>query len=615
MAKYVFITGGVVSSLGKGVTSASLALLLKSRGYRVFMQKLDPYLNVDPGTMSPYQHGEVFVTDDGAETDLDLGHYERFAGVTCTKASNFTSGRIYSAVLARERAGGYLGGTVQVVPHVTDEIKAAIRSAGEAHGDEPAPDIVLCEIGGVSGDIESLPFLEAARQFRFEAGAENTCFVHLTLVPYLKAAGELKTKPSQHSVGQLRAIGIVPDILVCRTERTIPPEHLDKLALFCNVRRECVIEEKDVAESVYAVPRELREQGLDEQVLHQLRLDIWPIRHTVWDTLVRKATQPKRACRIALVGKYVAVRDAYKSVHEALQHAGMARDARVEVVPIEAETLERFEGSKVRKFKSSKFADSEPANFRTCEPANGRKAQIEPANARLEDFDGILIPGGFGSRGVEGKIEAIRFARENGVPLLGICLGMQCAVIECSRDLLGWADANSTEFDPATKHPVIDLMESQRGVTQKGGTMRLGAYPCVLRKGSLSARLYGLKSQVSSRKSDLRPADLRPATSEMVGTTISERHRHRYELAMDSEARRALEAAGLRVSGVSPDGSLAEVVELPGHPYFIACQFHPEFKSRPTAPHPLFLGLVSAALARKPSPARGATRRAPGRAL
>ena len=566
--KYVFITGGVVSSLGKGITSASLALLLKSRGYKVFMQKLDPYLNVDPGTMSPYQHGEVFVTDDGAETDLDLGHYERFAGVTCTKASNFTSGRIYSAVLARERAGGYLGGTVQVVPHVTDEIKAAIRSAGEAHGDEPAPDIVLCEIGGVSGDIESLPFLEAARQFRFEAGAENTCFVHLTLVPYLKAAGELKTKPSQHSVGQLRAIGIIPDILVCRTERAIPPEHLDKLALFCNVRRECVIEEKDVAESVYGVPRELREQGLDEQVLHQLRLDIWPIRHTVWDTLVRKATRPKRACRIALVGKYVAVRDAYKSVHEALQHAGMARDARVEVVPIEAETLE------------------------------GRGGAAAAARRALADFDGILVPGGFGSRGVEGKIAAIRYAREHKVPLLGICLGMQCAVIECSRDLLGWADANSTEFDPATKHPVIDLMESQRGVTQKGGTMRLGAYPCVLRKGSLAAKLYGPASSRSS------------LVTRHSSLTVSERHRHRYELAMDSEARKALEAAGLRVSGVSPDGSLAEVVELPGHPYFIACQFHPEFKSRPTAPHPLFLGLVTAALARAPrAPRRSASGR------
>ena len=556
MSKYVFITGGVVSSLGKGVTSASLALLLKSRGYRVFMQKLDPYLNVDPGTMSPYQHGEVFVTDDGAETDLDLGHYERFAGVTCSKASNFTSGRIYSAVLARERAGGYLGGTVQVIPHITDEIKAAILSAGERHGDEPAPDIVLCEIGGVSGDIESLPFLEAARQFRFEVGAENTCFVHLTLVPYLKAAGELKTKPSQHSVGQLRAIGIIPDILVCRTERTIPPEHLDKLALFCNVRRECVIEEKDVAESVYAVPRELREQGLDEQVLRQLHLDIWPIRHTVWDTLVRKATKPKRSCRIALVGKYVAVRDAYKSVHEALQHAGMAKDAHVEVVPIEAEELENEKGKK-------------------------------DTGKQLGGFDGILIPGGFGSRGVEGKITAIRYAREHKIPLLGICLGMQCSVIECARDLLGWVDANSTEFDPATKHPVIDLMESQRGVTQKGGTMRLGAYPCVLRKGSLAAKLYAASKFHAPHATRFSPL------------TISERHRHRYELAYDGEARKALEAAGLRVSGVSPDGSLVEVVELPDHPYFIACQFHPEFKSRPTAPHPLFVGLVAAALARQ----------------
>ena len=546
MAKFVFITGGVVSSLGKGVTSASLALLLKSRGYRVFMQKLDPYLNVDPGTMSPYQHGEVFVTDDGAETDLDLGHYERFAGVTCTKASNYTSGRIYSAVLARERAGGYLGGTVQVVPHVTDEIKAAIRSAGEAHGGEPAPDVVLCEIGGVSGDIESLPFLEAARQFRYEAGPANACFVHLTLVPYLRAAGELKTKPSQHSVGQLRAIGIVPDILVCRTERTIPPEHLDKLALFCNVRRECVIEEKDVAESVYAVPRELRDQGLDRRVLELIDLPVRPIRHTVWDTLVRKATKPRRACRIALVGKYVAVRDAYKSVHEALHHAGMARDARVEVVPIEAETLE------------------------------GRGRAAAAARRALRAFDGILVPGGFGSRGVEGKIAAIRYARENGIPLLGICLGMQCAVIECARDLLGWHDANSTEFDPDTTHPVIDLMESQRGVTQKGGTMRLGAYPCLLGKATLAARLYR-------------------------AARVAERHRHRYEFAAGTAMQKALAEKGLVASGTSPDGALVEVVELPSHSFFVACQFHPEFKSRPTAPHPLFVGLVTAALARKSS--------------
>lgn len=527
--KYVFITGGVVSSLGKGITSASLALLLKSRGYKVFMQKLDPYLNVDPGTMSPYQHGEVFVTDDGAETDLDLGHYERFAGVTCSKASNFTSGRIYASVLARERAGGYLGGTVQVVPHITNEIKSAIRSAGEHDCD-----IVLCEIGGVSGDIESLPFLEAARQFRFEEGYDNTCFVHLTLVPYLKAAGELKTKPSQHSVGQLRAIGIIPDILVCRTEMTIPKEHLEKLALFCNVRPERVIEEKDVTDSVYAIPRELRRQHLDEEVLKQLHLDIWPIKHTVWDALVKKATQPKCECTIALVGKYIAIRDAYKSVHEALHHAGMANNAKVRVECLEAEDVER--------------------------------------NPKLlNDVDGILVPGGFGDRGVPGKIAAIRFAREKKIPFLGICLGMQCACIEFARDVVGWKDANSTEFDAKTQHPVIDLMESQKGVTAKGGTMRLGAYPCMVKKGSLAAKLY-------------------------KATEISERHRHRYELNFDSPAREALETAGLEVTGTSPDGKLVEIVELPGHPYFIAGQFHPEFKSRPTEPHPLFQGLVAAAL-------------------
>ena len=548
--KYVFITGGVVSSLGKGITSASLALLLKSRGYKVFMQKLDPYLNVDPGTMSPYQHGEVFVTDDGAETDLDLGHYERFAGVTCTKASNYTSGRIYSAVLAREREGGYLGGTVQVVPHITDEIKAAIRSAGEHDCD-----IVLCEIGGVSGDIESLPFLEAARQFRFEEGYENTCFVHLTLVPYLKAAGELKTKPSQHSVGMLRNIGIIPDILVCRTEMPIPEEHMQKLAMFCNVKRDCVIEEKDVTDSVYAVPRELRKQGLDEQVLRQLHLDIWPIKHTVWDTLVRKATQPKKHCRIALVGKYISIRDAYKSIHEALQHAGMENDCKVEVVPIEAEEL-----------------------------------TAHPNSQTLKEADGILVPGGFGSRGVEGKIAAIKYAREHKIPFLGICLGMQCTVIEYARDVLKWSDANSTEFDEKTTHPVIDLMEEQRGITKKGGTMRLGAYPCVLKSGSLADKLYSTKDRKDSS------AALRPSGKGKSASVISERHRHRYELAVRSNGAIAIEKAGLRISGTSPDGTLAEIVELPKHPYFIACQFHPEFKSRPTDPHPLFVGLVSAAL-------------------
>ena len=567
--KYVFITGGVVSSLGKGITSASLALLLKSRGYKVFMQKLDPYLNIDPGTMSPYQHGEVFVTDDGAETDLDLGHYERFAGVTCTKASNYTSGRIYSAVLARERAGGYLGGTVQVVPHITDEIKAAIRSAGEHDCD-----IVLCEIGGVSGDIESLPFLEAARQFRFEEGVENTCFVHLTLVPYLKAAGELKTKPSQHSVGMLRNIGIIPDILVCRTEMPIPEEHKQKLALFCNVRRECVIEEQDVTDSVYAVPRELRKQGLDEQVLRQLHLDIWPVKHTVWDSLVKKATQPKKRCRIALVGKYIAIRDAYKSIHEALQHAGMAKDCKVEVVPIEAEELVPSATCQVPRAKAKHQAPS------TKHPA-------------LSTIDGILVPGGFGSRGVDGKIAAIKYAREHKIPFLGICLGMQCTVIEYARDVLGWSDANSTEFDETTTHPVIDLMEEQRGITQKGGTMRLGAYPCVLKKGTLASKLYGTTERTEHTEKTRRKVQCNSVSSVVK---ISERHRHRYELAYESEARERLEEAGLKVSGTSPDGKLVEIVELPKHPYFIACQFHPEFKSRPTAPHPLFLGLVAAAL-------------------
>ena len=530
--KYIFITGGVVSSLGKGITSASLALLLKSRGYNVFMQKLDPYLNVDPGTMSPYQHGEVFVTDDGYETDLDLGHYERFAGVQCSKASSYTSGRIYSSVLSKERAGKYLGGTVQVIPHITNEIKDAFRSAAES-----GADIVLCEIGGVAGDIESLPFLEAARQFRFEVGVENTCFVHLVLVPYLKAAGELKTKPSQHSVAELRNIGIFPDILVCRTEMTIPQDHLDKLALFCNVKPECVIEEKDVTDSVYAVPRELSKQELDLRVLEQLRLSVHPIIHSEWDKLVKKATQPKYECTIALVGKYIAIRDAYKSVHEALQHAGMEHNAKVKVECIEAEELEK--------------------------------------NPNLiKNADGILIPGGFGSRGVNGKCVAIKYAREHKVPLLGICLGMQCCVIEFARDVLGWKDANSTEFDENTAHPVIDLMDEQKNVTEKGGTMRLGAYPCKLMKDSNAAKLY--KSE-----------------------KISERHRHRYEFNYNSEFRKELEKAGLKIAGTSPDGKLVEMVEIKNHPYFEACQFHPEFKSRPTAPHPLFSGLVKAALAQK----------------
>ena len=406
--------------------------------------------------------------------------------------------------------------------------------------------------------------------------------MHLTLVPYLKAAGELKTKPSQHSVGMLRNIGIIPDILVCRTEMTIPEEHLQKLALFCNVKRECVIEEKDVTDSVYAVPRELRKQGLDEQVLQHLHLDIWPIKHTVWDTLVKKATQPKKTCRIALVGKYISIRDAYKSVHEALQHAGMAKDCKVEVVPIEAEEFVKITTSSGHETRDT------------------RRVSRPTSHVSRALFDGVLVPGGFGARGVEGKIAAIKYAREHKIPFLGICLGMQCTVIEYARDVLGWKDANSTEFDEHTMHPVIDLMEEQRGVTQKGGTMRLGAYPCVLRKGTLAAKLYGTTKDTKYTKNE----DALSCISWLKhdgALKISERHRHRYELAYDSEAREELEAKGLNVSGLSPDGKLVEIVELPQtkHPYFIAAQFHPEFKSRPTAPHPLFVGLVSTALKEK----------------
>lgn len=527
MSKHIFITGGVVSSLGKGITSASLALLLKNRGYRVAMQKLDPYLNVDPGTMSPYQHGEVFVTDDGAETDLDLGHYERFAGVQCTKASNYTSGRIYSNVIAREREGGYLGGTVQVIPHITDEIKRAVQSAA---GDDI--DIVITEIGGTAGDIESLPFLEAARQFKFEAGANNAIFIHLTLLPYIRAAGELKTKPSQQSAGILRNIGIFPDILVCRTEIPMEDEHRRKLAMFCNVRPELVIEEQDVKHSIYEVPSELARQEFDLKVLDCLALPRRQLQQREWDELLERILHPQRKCRIALVGKYVHCRDAYKSVNEALAHAGLAYQAEVDIVRIEAEDLEK-------------------------------------STDCLAEVDGILVPGGFGSRGVLGKLAAIRYAREKNVPLLGICLGMQCIVIEYARQVLGWEDADSREFNEETRHAVIDLMPEQVGVTQKGGTMRLGAYPCQLAENSLSEKLYQTRE-------------------------ISERHRHRYEF--NNEFRAAFEKAGLRVSGSSPDGMLVEMVELPSHKFFVGCQFHPEFKSRPAAAHPLFAGLIKSAL-------------------
>ena len=527
--KHIFVTGGVVSSLGKGITGAALAFLLEQRGYRVAMQKLDPYLNVDPGTMSPYQHGEVFVTDDGAETDLDLGHYERIAGIACSHASNYTSGRIYSSVIARERAGGYLGGTVQVIPHITDEIKHAMRSL---HGENV--DIAISEIGGTTGDSESLPFLEAARQFKLESDPGDAIFVHLTLVPYIRAAKELKTKPSQHSVAALRSIGVTPDILVCRSEIPLEEDHLQKLSLFCNVPRSCVIEELDVRDSIYEVPLELERQGLDLRVLELLRLPPREIKLEAYREWLEGVLHPTRTCRIAVVGKYIRHQDAYKSIYEALHHAGIAHSCRVEIDRIESEELE------------------------TGDPAE-----------RLKKADGILVPGGFGSRGIEGKIRAIEYARTHKVPFLGICLGMQCAVIEFARHVLEWPDANSSEFAPDTSRPVIDLMDEQRTVSDKGGTMRLGAYACRLQPGTLAAKCYGAEA-------------------------ISERHRHRYEY--NSRYRAELENAGLKVSGVNPDRGLVEMVELPEHPYFIACQFHPEFKSRPQQAHPLFSGLVEAAL-------------------
>ncbi|MBR4255392.1 MAG: CTP synthase [Lentisphaeria bacterium] len=527
--KHIFITGGVVSSLGKGITGAALAFLLKQRGYRVAMQKLDPYLNVDPGTMSPYQHGEVFVTDDGAETDLDLGHYERIAGVNCSHASNYTSGRIYGSVIARERAGGYLGGTVQVVPHITDEIKAAIRSL-----ESDDVDIAITEIGGTTGDIESLPFQEATRQFKLEAPAGDAIFIHLTLVPYIRAAKELKTKPSQHSVAALRSIGIVPDILVCRSEIPMEEDHLNKLSLFCNVRRNCVIEELDVQNSIYEVPLELEQQEFDTRVLELLHLDPRTIDLDNYRAWLDGVLHPQTSCTIAVVGKYIRHQDAYKSIYESLSHAGIKHSCKVEV----------------RKIESEEFMTSDPAEL-------------------LKGVDGILVPGGFGTRGVDGKIKAIEYARTHGIPFLGICLGMQCAVIEFARNVLGLTDANSSEFDEHTKNPVIDLMDEQRTIHDKGGTMRLGAYDCELVPGSLAERLYGAK-------------------------LIRELHRHRFEF--NPNYLDAVKDAGLRISGVNPQRGLVEIVEIPDHPFFIGCQFHPEFKSRPMHAHPLFDGLVEAAL-------------------
>jgi len=528
--KYIFVTGGVVSSLGKGVASASIGALLEARGFKVTIMKFDPYVNVDPGTMSPYQHGEVFVTDDGAETDLDLGHYERFTHTSTSKLHNYTTGRIYETVITKERRGDYLGKTVQVIPHVTDEIKAAMRRVAGGN------DVVIVEIGGTVGDIESLPFLEAIRQFRLEIGRSNAVNVHLTLVPYIAAAEELKSKPTQHSVRELRAIGIQADLLLCRVDRPMPEELRRKIALFCNVAPEQVIAARDVS-TIYEVPLLFAREGLDETLLDQLNLPHYERDLGPWETLVSKVKNPKQSVRIGIVGKYVELPDAYKSLNEALLHGGVANDCRVDLVYLSAEEIES--GAWPRE---------------------------------VFDVDGLLVPIGFGPRGTEGKIRAIRYAREHRIPFFGICLGMQCLTIEYARNVCGVEKATSTEFDPDAAHPLIYKLRDLLGVEEMGGTMRLGAYPCELVPGTLAARIYG-------------------------EATISERHRHRYEV--NQKYLKTLTDHGLVVSGLSPDGKFVEMVELPGHPWFLGCQFHPEYKSRPTEPHPLFVSYIGAALEEK----------------
>jgi CTP synthase len=527
MAKYIFVTGGVVSSLGKGIAAASIGCLLESRGLRVNLQKFDPYLNIDPGTMSPFQHGEVFVTDDGAETDLDLGHYERFTHAPLSQANNLTSGRIYENIITKERRGDYLGKTVQVIPHVTNEIKAAARKVAAD------VDVAIVEIGGTVGDIESLPFIEAIRQLRHEEGRDNTLFVHVTLVPWIAAAQELKTKPTQHSVKELRAIGIQPDILLCRSERPLPDDVKEKIALFCDVDVRGVITAKDV-KSVYEVPMVFAEQKVDEIILHQLRLDAAPRNMTEWTAMLMRMQNPKRSVKIGLVGKYVEYEDSYKSLKEALLHAGTALQSHVDIEWIESERLEW--------------------------PAS---------REHLQKFDGILVPGGFGKRGIAGMLTAIRCAREEKIPYFGICLGMQTMVIEYARNVCGLVDADSTEFDSGTPHRVIYKLRELKGIDELGGTMRLGAYPCRLTEGSYAQKAYG--------KAD-----------------ISERHRHRYEFNREFEP--ILTAHGLRLTGQTPDGVYVEICELPDHPWYLGCQFHPEFKSKPLEPHPLFLAFLNAAL-------------------
>jgi CTP synthase len=528
--KFIFVTGGVVSSLGKGLAAASLGALLEARGLKVTLLKMDPYINVDPGTMSPLQHGEVFVTDDGAETDLDLGHYERFVRTTTSRRNNCTTGQIYDTVIQKERRGDYLGATVQVIPHITDEIKQRILLAAEGN------DVCIVEVGGTVGDIESLPFLEAIREFRWDLGREHVVYVHLTLVPFIPAAGELKTKPTQHSVKELTGLGIQPDILLCRCDRPLEKKFRAKIAHFCNVEENCVIAAQDV-ETIYEVPLKFHEEGFDQRVVEKLGIWTGQPNLSKWRRLVKTAQNPKVAVNVAVVGKYVNLVDSYKSLHEAIAHGAIANEARVQIDYVPAEELEKGDVA-----------------------------------ARLANAHAIIIPGGFGERGIEGKIHAVRYARENKVPILGICLGLQVMVIEVARDILGIKRANSLEFDESSPDLVIDIMENQKGVHRKGGTMRLGAYPCAVRSGSLAYSMYRRNR-------------------------ISERHRHRYEV--NNRYRNALEKVGFKATGTSPDDSLVEIMELPAHPWFLGCQFHPELKSRPLECHPLFRGLIKAAVERR----------------
>jgi CTP synthase len=527
--KYIFVTGGVVSSLGKGLTAAALGTLLENRGLKVTLQKFDPYLNVDPGTMNPYQHGEVYVLDDGAETDLDLGHYERFTHVKLSRMNNLTSGQVYQTVLDKERRGDYLGKTVQVIPHVTDEIQHRIQLLAE----QSKSDVVITEIGGTTGDIEGLPFLEAIREFALRVGYNNAIFMHVTYVPFIKAAGELKTKPTQQSIAKLREIGITPHILVCRCEKHLDKELREKISLFCNVPYEAVIEEKDVDHTIYELPLVLQRERVDDLVCKLLHLDTPVANMSHWQEIIRKLIAPRHRVRVGVVGKYIELHDAYKSVYEAIIHGGVANDCAVEVVKVEAEEIEKFGAEKI-----------------------------------LKGLGGILVPGGFGERGIEGKILAAQYARENKVPYLGLCLGMQIATIEFARNVLKLEGAHSTEFNENSPHPVIALLDEQEKVTRKGGTMRLGRQPCQLVVGSAANHLYG-------------------------AFIINERHRHRYEF--NNDYREQFCKAGFIISGASPDGKLVEVIELTDHPFFMACQFHPEFQSKPDQPHPLFKGFIAAA--------------------